>query len=123
MASNKARRGEIWTATLGVARSGELGKTRPVVVMTIDDIMTDGDDELLIVVPLSSSRASSLLRPEVPAGNGIVKDSVAVVRGARAIARDRLQEKVSALDPAILQQITMLLTLTIGGQPRMKLVP
>jgi mRNA interferase MazF len=119
MASNSAQRGEVWTASLGAAKSGELGKSRPVIIMAIDEIMTDSDDELLIVVPLSASRSESSMRPMIPAGKGIERDSVAVIRGARAIARSRLLSKVTQLDPVLMQQITMLLTAVIGGQPQL----
>ena len=63
MASAEPRRGEIWLVSLGSARKGEPGKNRPAIVLSVDEIVAGAEHELFVVVPISSSRAPSLLRP------------------------------------------------------------
>ncbi|MDR1426788.1 MAG: type II toxin-antitoxin system PemK/MazF family toxin, partial [Bifidobacteriaceae bacterium] len=51
------RRGEVWLAALGAARAGEVGKTRPVLVMSLDQVDAETPHEPLVVVPFASSRS------------------------------------------------------------------
>jgi mRNA interferase MazF len=118
MASPEARRGEVWLAALGAAKAGELGKHRPVVVLSVDQSVTGAADELVIIVPLSASRAPSPLRPAVPAQGGLDRDSVAVPRAARAIARSRLVKRLATLPPATTDRIARFLAALVGAGPQ-----
>jgi mRNA interferase MazF len=111
----RARRGEIWLADLGANRSGELGKTRPVIVMTLDELVAGDPADLLIVVPLSASRAASAFRVQVDAVEGVDRPSVAVVTAARAVARSRLTTRLGVLPERELGQVTALLVAAVGG--------
>jgi mRNA interferase MazF len=108
------RRGELWLVALGAVRSGEPGKHRPAVVVSVDEILTDIDDELVVVVPVSSSRSSSPLRPRVLPSEGVDTESVAICRGIRAVARSRLLERLGALTPDTIRQIEGALALVLG---------
>jgi mRNA interferase MazF len=114
MASSEPRRGEIWLTSLGAARKGEPGKNRPAVVISVDEIAAGLEDELIVVVPLSSSRAASPLRPEVSPREGIERASVAVPRGVRAVARRRLLHRLGELGPITLREIEVALTMILG---------
>lgn len=92
------RRGEIWLVSLGAARRGEPGKNRPAAVVSADDLVTGAEDELIVVVPLSTSRAPSKLRPPVSPATGIDEGSAAIPRAIRAVARRRLLRRVGQLD-------------------------
>jgi mRNA interferase MazF len=101
MASAEApRRGEIWLVSLGAARKGEPGKNRPAVVVSADELVAGVEDELIVVVPLSSSRAPSRLRPPVSPDAGIEAESAAIPRAIRAVSRKLLLRRIGALDPA-----------------------
>jgi mRNA interferase MazF len=84
------RRGDVWLVALGAAKRGELDKSRPALIVSVDDIVTGGQTELFVVVPLSSSRKGSSLRPIVPRAAGLDRASIAVCRGVRALSRTRL---------------------------------
>jgi mRNA interferase MazF len=99
---------------LGAARTGEPGKHRPAVIISVDEILADVEDELIVVVPVSSSRTGSPLRPRVGSGEGVDTDSVAICRGIRAIARSRLLEQLGTLKPETMRQIDQALTLILG---------
>ena len=114
MASTEPRRGEVWLVSLGAGRAGEPGKNRPAVVVSVDELSTGAADELLVVVPLSSSRSPSSLRPEVSEVEGIDHPSRAICRGVRAVSRARLLRRLGALTPATLTQIEQALALVLG---------
>jgi mRNA interferase MazF len=106
----------LWLVALGAARSGEPGKHRPAVVVSVDDILSGIDDELIVVVPVSSSLAHNPLRPRVSPHEGVDADSVAVCRGIRAVARSRLLERLGTLTPDTMRHIERGLALILGIQ-------
>jgi mRNA interferase MazF len=109
---------EIWLVSLGTARRGEPGKNRPAIVVSVDEIQAGGDDELFVVVPLSSSRAPSELRPRISPGEGIDKPSAAICRGVRAVTRRRLLRRVGEAKRLTMQEVEVALAIVLGlGQP------
>jgi len=114
MASTDPHRGEIWLVSFGAAKRGEPGKHRPAIVVSVDEILSGLDEELVVVVPLSSSRAPSLLRPAVSPGEGIDQASVAICRGIRAVARSRLLRQIGRATPETLVQTEGALATILG---------
>ena len=113
-ASPEPQRGELWLVALGVARSGEPGKHRPAVIVSVDEILAGVGDELVVVVPVSSSRTSTPLRPGVSPDEGVDAPSVAVCRGVRAVARTRLLERLGTLAPETMRQVERALAMILG---------
>ena len=113
-ASTEPRRGEVWLASLGAARRGEPGKNRPVVVISADQLLVGSAEELVVVVPVSSSREPTPLRPIVTPSEGTKTKSVAVARAIRAVARGRLLRRVGTLKPATLRKLEDSLALVLG---------
>jgi mRNA interferase MazF len=105
MESTSPRRGEIWLASLGAGRKGEPGKNRPVVVLSADALLVGNDDELIVVVPCSSSVAPSLLRPPIDPSAGIDNHSSAICRAIRGIARSRLLRHLGEVDAEKMAEI------------------
>lgn len=116
MASTEPRRGEIWLVSLGAARKGEPGRNRPAIVVSVDELSTGVEDELFVVVPLSSSRAPSALRPAVSPAAGIDAASAAICRGVRAIARKRLLRRLGIASPETLAGVERALAIVLGIQ-------
>ncbi len=114
MESTEPRRGEIWLTSLGAARKGEPGKNRPAILVSVDEISTGLEDELIVVVPLSSSRVASPLRPEVSPEEGIERASVAVCRGVRAVARRRLLRRLGETNAGTLAEVEQALGMILG---------
>ncbi|MDR1238268.1 MAG: type II toxin-antitoxin system PemK/MazF family toxin [Propionibacteriaceae bacterium] len=110
-----ARRGEVWLAGLGAAKSGELGKNRPVLVLSVDWVSTDAPDEPVIVVPYTSARAVSPLRPKAPVGIGMELDSVALCRAVRSISRNRLLRRLGKAPEAHVELVAALVSAMVGG--------
>ncbi len=114
MASTEPRRGEIWLASLGASRKGEPGKNGPAIVISVDDLVTGSDEDLIAIVPLSSSRATSMLRPSIPASTGIDADSVAIPRAVRSVARRRLLRPLGKVSAEKLEQVEAALATVLG---------
>jgi len=108
------RRGDLWLVALGAARSGEPGKHRPAVIVSVDEILVGVDDELVVVVPVSSSRSSTPLRPNVSPDEGVDSPSVAVCRSVRAVARTRLLERLGTFAPDTMRQVERALAMILG---------
>jgi mRNA interferase MazF len=83
-------------------------------VVSVDEISTGLEDELIVIVPLSSSRAASPLRPEVYPEEGVERDSVAVCRAIRAVARKRLLHPVGRIRPHTLDEVERVLGMILG---------
>lgn len=96
------RRGEIWLVSLGAARRGEPGKNRPAVVISADELLAGTENELIVVVPLSTSRAPSKLRPPVSPATGIDAESAAIPRAIRSVSRRRMLCRLGKLEPEAL---------------------
>ncbi|MGN6189142.1 MAG: type II toxin-antitoxin system PemK/MazF family toxin [Conexibacter sp.] len=118
MASPEPQRGEIWLVSLGAARRGEPGKNRPAIVVSVDEIVAGVEHELFVVVPVSASRAPSLLRPKVSHSEGIDGDSAAICRGVRAVARSRLLRCIGRLRPETLHEVEQALAMILGIDAR-----
>ncbi len=101
----KPLRGELWLVALGAGRTGEPGKHRPAVVVSVDELLAGVGDELVVVVPVSSSRARTPLRPPISPAEGVDADSVAVCGGIRAVARARLVQRLGAVLPDTMREI------------------
>jgi mRNA interferase MazF len=114
MESTEPRRGEIWLVAFGAARKGELGKNRPAIVISANELLTGVDDELIAVVPLSSSRKPSRLRPAVSPHEGIDGASAAICRGIRAVARPRLLRPIGNARPETITAVERALATTLG---------
>jgi mRNA interferase MazF len=108
------RRGEVWLVALGAARSGEPGKTRPAIVVSDDQLNSGAHDELIVVVPLSSSREPSALRPEVSTDTGVDEPSRAIPRAIRSVARARLVRRLGMLSPEKLAEVERALRLVLA---------
>ena len=107
-------RGDLWLVGFGAGRSGEPGKHRPAVILSADELLGGTDDELIVVVPVSSSRSGTPLRPAITPAEGVDTDSVAICRGIRAVARGRLIERLGTIDPATMRDIERAVALILG---------
>ena len=115
MASTDTPRcGDTWLVALGAARAGEPGRTRPAVVVSVDELTTGASTDLIVVVPLSSSQAPSAIRVEIPASAGIDRPSRAICRAVRAVVPSRLVRRLGRVEPLAMEEIETVLGLILG---------
>ena len=108
------KRGDLWLVSFGAGRSGEPGKHRPAVILSADELVGGVTDELIVVVPVSSSRSGTPLRPAITPAEGVDTDSVAICRGIRAVARTRLIERLGTAELATMRDIERAVALILG---------
>jgi mRNA interferase MazF len=111
---SEPHRGEIWLVALGAGRAGEPGKHRPAVIVSVDDILTGVNDELIVVIPVSSSLVHNPLRPHISIAEGVETESVAVCRSIRAVSRSRLLRHLGTLTPDTMAEIERAVALIVG---------
>lgn len=103
---------------LGAGRQGEPGKHRPAVVISDDELDAGTSDELLVVVPMSSSLAPSALRVAVPTSAGVDKPSLVVCRAVRAVSASRFEQRLGVLDAGTVKEVESALAMILGlGRP------
>lgn len=108
------RRREVWLVALGAGRAGEPGKTRPALVVSDDALSTGEPEDLIVVVPLSSSMAPSGLRIDVAPMAGFDRPSRAICRAVRAVVLSRFLGRVGSVEPAAMEQIEGALATILG---------
>lgn len=112
--AQEPRRGDFWLVSLGAARRGEPGKNRPAIVVSVDDLLTGADHELIVIVPLSSSVPGSTLRPPVGPDTGVDADSAAIPRAIRAVSRRRLLRRLGEAKPETMAAVDAALMTILG---------
>ncbi|HEY5881302.1 MAG TPA: type II toxin-antitoxin system PemK/MazF family toxin [Nakamurella sp.] len=106
-------RGEVWLVALGAGRGGEPGKTRPAVVVSTDELSTGAPEELIVVVPVSSSLAPSAIRIDMPSAAGVERPSRAICRAIRAVVGSRFVRRIGSVDQTTMHRIETALVLIL----------
>ena len=103
----RPRRGELWLVSLGAARDGEIGKTRPALVVSADALQTGSPYDRITVVPLTTNprQRPNALQPAVPAGHGLAQDNVVLCNAPRAIVPSRFVRRLGALPDDLLTEV------------------
>jgi mRNA interferase MazF len=83
-------------------------------IVSVDEILAGVGDELVVVVPVPSSRSPTRLRPVVSPDDGEDTLSVAVCRSVCAVARTRLLERLGTLAPDTMRQVERALAMILG---------
>jgi mRNA interferase MazF len=107
-------RGDVWLVALGAGRAGEPGKTRPAIIVSVDELSAGAPEELIVVIPVSSSVAPSGLRIEIEPAAGVERPSRAVCRALRAVVRSRLVRRIGTVNAAEMELIEATLGLILG---------
>lgn len=100
---NRPHRGEVWLVALGAAGTGEIGKTRPCLVVSVDGLQAGTPYDLITVVPLTTNarQKPNLIQPFVPAGQGLEKDSVILCDAPCAVVPSRFIQYVGTVSDEI----------------------
>jgi len=109
-------RGELWWADLGIPFGSEPGYKRPVFVIQ-NDFFNNSKINTTIVIPLTTN----LLLAEAPGNiiitgseSGLKKDSVMVISQIEVIDRQRLIEKITAVDGTIIKKVEDSIMFVLG---------
>ncbi len=98
-------RGEIWLVDLDPTRGHEQAGTRPGLIVSTD-YFNFGPSELVVLVPLTTTRTEIPLHVEVhPPEGGLRKTSFIKCENVRSVARKRLTEKWGHVSPETLLKV------------------
>jgi mRNA interferase MazF len=112
--------GAIHLARLDPAKGAEIGKLRPVVLLTVTRLM-EPPPSLVMACPLSrhSYQGVSFLHVQLRPREQLKCSSYALVEHCRAIAMRRLcSPRIATVDPSELEQIMHRLDVLLGRPPR-----
>jgi mRNA interferase MazF len=109
-------RGEIWWADLGIPFGSEPGYKRPVLIIQ-NDFFNKSKIDTTIIIPLTTN----LLWADAP-GNVFIskeesklnKDSVIAISQIEVIDRQRLIERISKIDRAIIELVENNIMFVLG---------
>ncbi len=100
-----SRQGDVWEARLEPVVGHEQGGTRPVLVVSVDQI-SSGRGEMCIVVPFTRTDRDTPLHVRVdPPEGGLTAVSFALTENVRSISRERLAKRFGSVRDATLEQV------------------
>jgi len=112
----KFTRGGVYLARLDPAKGAEIGKLRPIVLLTDQDLL-DVKPPHVFICPLSSrsEQAYQALHVKLSARDNLHAESYALAEHCRSISIRRMQpERLAQLDPDEINQIIHKLQRLIG---------
>ena len=99
-------RGEIYYADLNPVIGNEISKTRPVLIISND--INNKYSNTVTIIPISSAKSNKIYPFEILLKASDIKlknDSIAKVNQIRTIDKQRLKNKISALDHFLILEI------------------
>jgi mRNA interferase MazF len=97
--------GDVWEASLEPVVGHEQGWTRPVLVVSVDQI-SSGRGEMCIAVPLTRTDRHTPLHVRVdPPEGGLTSVSFALPENVRSISRERLARRLGSVRDATLERV------------------
>ena len=109
------KRGEIFFAELNPVQGSEQGGIRPVLVVQND--VGNSHSPTTIVLPITSRLTKAKLPTHVELSkveSGLARDSVVLAEQIRTIDKNRLQQKMSALDKNAMNRINQAMEISMG---------
>ena len=109
------RKGEVWLVKLDPTVGDEIGKTRPVVVVSDDEV---GKLRLKVIVPITGwndlfSPLQWMVQLEPTSENGLAKLSAADTFQVRSVSQQRFVRPIGVLSDTIMEDISEALTIVL----------
>ncbi|MGB8688080.1 MAG: type II toxin-antitoxin system PemK/MazF family toxin [Microcoleus sp.] len=109
------RKGEIWLARLDPTVGDEIGKTRPVAVVSDDEV---GILRLKVIVPITAwndlfSPLDWMVQLEPTSENGLAKLSAADTFQVRSVSEQRLVRQIGVLSDTIMEDLSEALAIVL----------
>ena len=110
------RRGELYFANLSPVIGSEQGGIRPVLIVQND--VGNKYSPTVIVAAITSKLNKAKLPTHIELSSdtytGLLKDSVVLLEQLRTIDKQRLQQKIGALDAFTMQKVDKAMLLSLG---------
>jgi mRNA interferase MazF len=111
-------RGDIWLINLDPTVGAEIRKSRPAVIVSVDEI---GILPLRVIVPLTDwkehyARAPWMVRVTPSQENRLDKPSAADAFQVRSISTQRFIQKIGVLEAKTLEEVILGIQVVFGGE-------
>ena len=109
-------RGELWWVDLGLPHGSEPGYRRPVLIIQ-NDFFNNSKINTTVIVPLTTNNLYAGVPGNVLLNKGeskLRKDSVIVLSQIKVIDKNRLIEKISKVNNAIIEEVENNLMFVLG---------
>jgi mRNA interferase MazF len=108
-------RGQVWLYSADPKVGDEIGKTRPAVIVSNDEM---GVLRLKIVVPITGwqevfGQVGWMVKIEPTSENGLTKQSAADTFQVRSVSQQRLIKQIGTLDDRMIELISQALALVL----------
>jgi mRNA interferase MazF len=94
------RQGEVWWVRLDPVVGGEIAKTRPALVVSIDEI-NRAPARFSIVAPVTTTERASAVRIELPREHGATRVGYVEPYQVRTVSHDRFAGLIGAADASV----------------------
>ena len=110
-------RGDLFSACLDPVVGSEQGGIRPVLIVQND--VGNRYSPTVIVLAVTGQLNKTRLPTHVPVpggATGLMRDSVVLAEQIRTLDKRRLREKIGSLEPAVMEQVTNAMRISLGLQ-------
>lgn len=102
--TREIRQGEVWWATLDPVVGSEQAKTRPVLVVSVDQI-NRAARELSIVCPVTTTPHDAAVRIELAKPDGGIRVGYIEPYQIRTISQKRLVDRIGVAPPEVAREV------------------
>ena len=104
MAVGPPCQGDVWWVDLHPVIGSEVAKTRPALVVSIDEI-NRAPARLCIVAPITTTPRESAVRIELSREDGSIRLGYVEPYQIRAVSRDRLTSRIDTADETVRREV------------------
>jgi mRNA interferase MazF len=109
----KVGRGQIWLVGLDPARKGELGKSRPCLVLS--DTRFNESNPVLLIAPITSYSPTPQSPPiAATPQTGLSQDSSILALHIRAVGKSRFVHRLGRAPEALVEEVAELIIFVVG---------
>ncbi|MBQ2956314.1 MAG: type II toxin-antitoxin system PemK/MazF family toxin [Clostridia bacterium] len=108
-------RGDLYSANLDPVVGSEQGGLRPVLIIQNDTGNRYSPTVIVLAVTSQIQKARLPTHVFIPsAGHGLERDSVVLAEQIRTLDKKRLRERIGALTPKYMEQVTRAIRVSLG---------
>lgn len=116
MAVDHPRQGEVWWVRLDPVLGSEIAKTRPALVVSVDEI-NRAPAGLCIVAPMTTTPRESAVRVELPREQGGARVGYVEPYQIRTISHERLAGRIDMAPDAVRREVAHRIELFTRHRP------
>jgi mRNA interferase MazF len=116
LAVGPPRQGEVWWVALDPVVGSEIAKTRPALIVSVDEI-NRAPARLCIVAPITTTPRESAVRIELPRSEGSARVGYVEPYQIRTVSHDRLSSRIDAAGEGVRREVAHRIELFTRHRP------